>query len=79
MSINFKQDELVALRKKLYERNLNSIWKSYLLDPRFLSDVFKFTARHPLSLFSYAGVLWKEKSVAELGRYINTVISKDGL
>lgn len=76
MSINFSQDELVRLRKELYEKNLNSIWKSYLLDPRFLLDVLKFTLGHPSVLPGYAKVLWKERSVAELGRHINTEMSK---
>lgn len=75
MSINFKPDELVSLRKKLYEENLNSIWKSYLLDPRFILDVLKFTFSRPSVIPGYAAVLWREKSLAELGRHINTEMS----
>lgn len=75
MSINFKPNEMVTIRKNLYEENLNSIWKRHLLDPHFIMNVLKFTFSRPSVIPGYASVLWREKSLAELGRHINTEMS----
>ncbi|HAH32569.1 MAG TPA: hypothetical protein DCL44_09685 [Elusimicrobia bacterium] len=78
MSINFKPEELVEMRKKLWEENLKNIWQDYLLDARFLLDVALFTLKNPVYILRYLRVLAREKSLAELGRYINEEYSRMG-
>lgn len=78
MSINFSPEQLVELRKRLYEENISSIWKNYVLEMTFLWDVLRFVFLNPSYVIDIFKVLLREKSFAELGRYINNEISKYG-
>ncbi|MDD5686867.1 MAG: radical SAM protein [Elusimicrobia bacterium] len=74
MVINFTADELLALQKRLYSKYFPAIYKSLVLDYRFIFDVVKFSLKKPKHILAYFKIIFKDRSLSELGRYINHVI-----
>lgn len=76
MEINLSRYQLVKLRKELYEKCLLPTMKGYLSDINFLFDVLKFTLFYPYEIVNYLKIILRERNLAELGRYINEMISR---